>query len=484
MLGTVAVIEDGELVRTFALEDFPPAPHGLAQAEDGLWVLWPDHARLFSSEGQVLRSIEGTVSDVLAERVAVPEGVLVEGVLQPTESPPLRLFPGGVSLLANGAVYDSSGVLLCQAPFGSRLAAWDGEEVFVVKGGSVASCGRKEEVGNEPKVPVLVGEELWVLDRIGDEDPNTAVVRVLDKETLVELRHFPTGKNSGYGGWDGERLWVNSEGSTEILGLLDEEVDRRVTTGVHVESVTGEVVSGRLSNRLWAGEREAELRWPVSPLLHRGQLYVLAQLDMQIVVLDPDTLELLETWDLGLEPNDSLTLSDLVWWDGAFWLTDGARDELIQVSAGRVEQRIALGNPLSRDAPGRLELVVGDGALYVVRARDGRVHRVDAQGTSGPVWAEVPVRARMQLAGWDRGVLWVGPVGLDGDSLEAIDDEDWDFFVGRWRGRPVAWRNGELVVGDEVVAVQGGEEAPEVTLSGRKVVLTDIEGASVRTLEL
>jgi len=484
MLGTIAVIEEGGLRRTFYLEDFPPAPARLASAEEGIWVLWSDHAQLFSPEGGVLRSIEGEVLDVLGDRMAVPEGVLLAGELQLTGAPPLRLFPGGIALLDDGRVIDDAGEILCQAPFGSRLAAWDGEEIFVVKGGSVGSCGRQEEIGNEPKVPVLVGEELWVLDRIGDQDPNTSVVRVLDKQTLVELRQFPTGKNSGYGGWDGERLWVNSEGSTEILGLLGEEVDRRVTTGAHVESVAGGVVSGRLSNRLWADGVEAEVRWPVAPLLHGGRLYVVAQLDMQIVVLDPETLGVLETWDLGLEPNDTLTLSDLVWCDGSLWLTDGARDELLRVTGGQVEQRIALGTPLPRNASGRLELVVGDGALYVVRARDGRVHRVDAEGASEPVWVEIGEGSRMQLGGWDGGVLWVGPVGLDGDTLEPIDDADWDFFVGRWRGRAVSWRDGELLLGQEVVATQAGEEPPEVTLSGRKVVLTDIEEATVRTLEL
>lgn len=475
MHGTIAVIDtaNGALLTVFPLDDFPPAPGGLVAVDEGVWVLWEDVALLYSPSGQVLRSLGGGVLDIRGDRIAVPEGVYEGEVLTPTDVPPLKLFGTDVVLLEDGRVYEGD-TLVCQAPFGSRRAAWDGTSVFVVKGAQVGRCGGVTVTLNEPKVPMLVGEELWVLDRIGDEDPNVAQLRVLDPATLTVLRSGNTGKNSGYGGHDGTRLWVNSEGSSEVLGLLDEVVDVRIQTGVHVESVAGGVVTGRLSNRLWTESAERDMAWPVAPIEHEGAVWVLRQLDMTLEALDPETLETLETLDLGVGLNDTLTLSDTAVWNGQIWVTDGARDQLIGPDVIH-----PLGTPMDADASGRLELVVGDNALYVVRGRDGRVHRVDANGPSEPVRVDIEPKTRMQLGGFSEGLLWVGGVGLDGTTLEVVDTADWDFLV----TERVVWQDGLRVDGD-VVYTQGGEELPEVSVEGRKVFVTDIDGAAVRTFSL
>lgn len=486
MHGTLARIDttSATVDAVFDLPDFPPAPGRIVPAPEGVWVLWDDHAVLFSDEGDPLHTLDKNVLDVRGDRIAVQQGVIEDGVLQPTAAPPLRLFDDGVALLDDGSVLGPDGVI-CTAPFASRRAAWDGRSVFVVKGSQVGRCGGITADLNEPKTPVLVGDALWVLDRIGRDDPNVAEVRVLDPDTLVELDSFPTGKNSGYGGWDGATLWVNSEGSTEVLGLQDGAITERIRMGVHVESVSDQVISGRLSNRLWTTDGvEAELTWPVAPRVVDGRLYVVSQLTMHVVVLDPETLQVEHDWDLGLGDNPTLTLSDLAWWQGSLWLTDGARDALVRIDEGVVTETIPLGEPLDPDASGRLELVVSDDALYVIRARDARVHRVDGQSqVTGPAWVDLAPQTRMQLGAWDDGVLWVGPVGLDGETLEPVDGRDWTFFVGRHRGHSVAWAEG-LVVDGERIYEQDGEEPPEVSIQGGYVVVTDIQGAAVRSFEL
>ena len=484
MLGTVAVIEDGERVRTFRVEGFPPMPARITATPQGLWVLWGDHAQLLSPTGEVLRALDQPVLDVYEEDLATPDGILRDGVLRPTSSLPLRLFGDGVVLLESGELLDGQDLLICQVPFASRLADWDGERLAVTKGAELATCAAGIEPSrvtlNEPKQPIWMDGELWVLERISDEDPSASVVRVLDPDTLEELRSFPTGKNSGYGGWDGQTLWVNSEGSSEILGLRDELVAARVRTGAHVESVAGGVVSGRLSNRLWAEDRELELPWPVAPLLADRTLYVVLQESLAVVELTPLTLEPGPTHRLAVQ-NPGLTLSDTAWFDDELYVSFGSEDSVVTLSG----KGFALGQPLDPDASGRLELVVGEDALYAVRARDGRVHRIDPTvGATATVTVDLPERTRMQLAAWDDGLLWVGPHGLHGDTLEPMDEADWDFLVGRHEGEALFWRDGGLWLGQELLLTQSGEELPEVTLVGRKVFVTDIEGASVSTLEL
>lgn len=486
MLGTVAVIEEGVWIRNFRLEDSPPAPARITATSEGLWVLWSDHAQLLSPTGELLRELDQPVLDVFEESLATPEGVLTQGVLRPTSSPPLRLFDDGVVLLDTGELVDGQDGLICQVPFASRLADWDGLRLAVTKGAEVATCSAGTDPArvtlNEPKQPLWVGGELWVLERISDEDPNASVVRVLDADSLEELRSFPTGKNSGYGGWAGDTLWVNSEGSTEILGLRDEVVTLRVTTGAHVESVMDGVVSGRLSNRLWRGDEELELPWPVAPIRVEGTLFVVLQESLTLVEVDPRTLELGATHVRSSGPlhNPGLTLSDTAWLDGELYVSSGSEDRVFTLSGAS----FPLGEPLDQDASGRLELVAGDDAIYAVRARDGRVHRIDEDGAGEAVRVELGERTRMQLAAWDDGVLWVGPHGLHGDTLEPVDEADWDFLVGRYREEPLFWRDGGLWLGEELLLTQEGEQPPEVTLVGRKVFVTDIEEASVSTLEL
>ena len=208
-----------------------------------------------------------------------------------------------------------------------------------------------------------------------------------------------------------------------------------VTTGVHVESVEHGVVTGRLSNRVWNDSRSRALTWPVAPRWFDDTIWVVLQQEMTLVALDPVSLETVETVETGLGPHNHLTLSDTAVWNEA---------------------------------------------LYVVRARDGRVHRVTDEGVTGEVRVALEPRTRMQLGAWDDGVLWVGDVALDGETLEVVDTGDFDFFVGRLGRDAVVWDEG-LRVGDERVHTQTGEELPEVVIEGRSVLVTDIEDAAVRS---
>ena len=474
MHGTLAVLTDGELTGVFPLDDFPPAPAGLVAEDGGVWVFFDEHALKMSPTGEWIDVLDQPVLDVDGDRIAVPDGVYVGDVLQETPGVPLKLLDGGRVLLDDGTVLDDSGQVLCQAPFGSRRAVWGEGSVYVAKGAQIGRCGGDTVTLNEPKTVLWMDGELWALDRIGDEDPNRGLLRVLSPDLEV-LRSAPTGKNSGYGGWDGDTLWVNSEGSSEILGLVDEAVSVAVTTGVHVESVEHGVVTGRLSNRVWNDSRSRALTWPVAPRWFDDKVWVVLQQEMTLVALDPVSLETVETVETGLGPHNHLTLSDTAVWNDALWVSDGQTDVLW--STDRV---IPLGEPLDKDASGRLELVVGDEALYVVRARDGRVHRVTDEGVTGEVRVDLEPRTRMQLAAWDDGVLWVGDVALDGETLEVVDTGDFDFFVGRLGRDAVVWDEG-LRVGGERVHTQTGEELPEVVIEGRSVLVTDIEDAAVRS---
>lgn len=474
MHGTLAVLTDGELTGVFPLEDFPPAPAGLVAENDGVWVLFDGHALKVSPDGAQVAFLDQPVLDVDGDRFAAPEGVYIGGELMETPGVPLKLLEGGRVLLEDGTVLDESGQILCQAPFGSRRAVWGEGSVYVAKGAQIGRCGGGTVTLNEPKTVLWMDGELWALDRIGDEDPNQGQLRVLSPQ-LELLRSAPTGKNSGYGGWDGDTLWVNSEGSSELLGLVDETLSVAVTTGVHVESVEHGVVTGRLSNRVWNDTRSRELIWPVAPRWFEDKVWVVLQQDMTLVALDPVSLETVETVETGLGPHNHLTLSDTAVWNDALWVSDGQTDALW--SEDRV---IPLGQPLDKDASGRLELVVGDDALYVVRARDGRVHRVTTEGVTAEVRVDIEPRTRMQLGAWDEGVLWVGGVGLDGETLQVVDRGDFDFFVGRVGRSAVVWDEG-LWVGDDLVHVQTGEELPEVVIEGRSVLVTDIEDAAVRS---
>ena len=67
-----------------------PAGRRIVPAPEGVWVLWDDHAVLFSDDGEALYTLDKSVLDVRGDRVAVQQGVIQDGVLEPTFDDDLR----------------------------------------------------------------------------------------------------------------------------------------------------------------------------------------------------------------------------------------------------------------------------------------------------------------------------------------------------------------------------------------------------------
>ena len=379
--------------------------------------------------------------------------------------------------------------------------------------------------GNENWDVAAIGDEFVVLDRIGPDEPNRGVMRRYDADLELVGDIWPTGKNSGFGGIDEQTglVWMNSEGTSDLWAVDPDDgaIVHRVPMGVHVESMASHpdqpsriYISGRLSGTLMWIDLESEEQvhadvtfdWPVVPTILDGRLWVLDQLNAHLHELDLDSLEPLAEHDLGLSVNVTLTLSDMVAHAdrGTLLLTHGGDDLLVEVdpSDGSVTNTWDLGGDvLDKDESGRLEVLVGEDGVWVVRSADGRVNRIDLDSsavtaTASPVAGLIPQETRLRYSALadDGSVLYVGPYAIDPSTLVRREDEDraWTFAIARFDGIWMAWRGEDasvLLLDDDgaifsvlPTEITSGAQAPEFLWLPRweeRLMFTDIRRAGI-----
>lgn len=291
------------------------------------------------------------------------------------------------------------------------------------------------------------------LDRMGGQDKNWGLARYFDGALQPTRTSVQVGKNSGYGARDPQTglVWMNSEGTGEVWAWQPETgvVEHRVRLGAHVESLVMDpsndrrvFFTGRLSSSFgWANLETGEtliasdvLIWPVSPTWLDGRLYVLDELVGTIAELDPDTLTVLRSFDAGLGPNPTLTLSDLAADADRGWLyvNNGGtgRVAAIDAEAGSVLNSWGLFDAtVDGDTPGRTELLVAGDGLVALRNSDGALRRVNpssgavtsAQADSRAVHFVIRGHAMDTLAlSADGARVWSGPWAFDPVSLESV----------------------------------------------------------------
>ncbi|MFH1464378.1 MAG: hypothetical protein ABIO70_08315 [Pseudomonadota bacterium] len=340
-------------------------------------------------------------------------------------------------------------------------------------------AGLTVTAGTENKSTVPWGDGFFVFDRIGTADPNWAEARFYDASMRQGLYVYPTGKNSGYAALDSQRglAWVNSEGTTEVLAMdLDNgDILHRVRVGVHLESVAGDpdhpwrvFVTGRLSNTLAVADLrddslhvvEPTFDWPVAPTVQGGDLWVLDQLTARLHRLSGRTLEELGDVDLGWPADTTLTISDMKLHPerGTLFVTHGGENALAEVdpSDGGVLHTWKLGGePLDRDAPGRLELVIGAHDVYTVRCYDGQITRIDPDqadpiSQGAPLIEQLSQESRMQMAALseDEAILYLNGVAISTATLERdpTQDHPWTVPLAEQYGYWLAWRDADTSI--------------------------------------
>ena len=362
---------------------------------------------------------------------------------------------------------------------------------------TVTDCTDEIEVerGTENRDPVVDGDTIWILDRIGDEAPNQGIARGYTAD-LAPTTEFRTGKNSGYGGRDAQTglLWMNSEGTTEVQAYdpLAGTLTHAVDVGQHLETpaVDPEVpgvawVSARLSGEvlridLVTGDvrrSEEALGWPVSPVLAEGSLWVMDQLSTVLWELDPDTLVTRRRLDLGLDENVQLNFDTLAFHPGrgTFFLAAAQENALLELDLdGAVLGRWALaGEPIEDpDLTGITQVVIDGDAVLTLRTQDGIVTRIDPDLPDPVGFVELDA-AHLFLVQYDTlpwaafvdgGILWLGSAAFDAATLLARPELDLPFtrVLGRTSaGGFVGWHAEEGAV---AVVDAGGEEVASAPL--------------------
>jgi len=341
---------------------------------------------------------------------------------------------------------------------------WLPNQDFVGEARCDGVAPNKLTLGEENKQALVVGAgaapgaDVLVLDRIGDSTlrgPNWGIARWLDSSLVPTGVTFSTGKNSGHGGVDGETgyIWMNSEGTSEAQAY-DPRTGRlaqRVQLGVDLESLAvssdspGIVwVTGRLSRTLGRADlTTGEVLsttpfdgWPVQPTMVGHTLYALDGLTQELWAFDPDSLDVVAHYDLGLDDNIGLVFDDLAYDEprGLLLVADAQANALLTVDpeSGAIGQRWALpGNPADDpDTIGVQRVVVLGDAYVVLNTVEGRLTRIEAGQSEISLSAVLPVSVTRELGYaavpdplWTDGErLYVGGHAIDPLTLQELPD--------------------------------------------------------------
>ena len=567
LLGTVAQVDLDEAALIRVLPRYESTSSALRLKGDGPDVVWqlragpPPLLRIEADTGH-MRAVDAGLAGATDLLRLDDDRLLVTGELdgggnallvldalldvvqtEAVEAAPLQLELAGdgtFGVLMQGGRVDVRDVdtlelsHTCTSPFlghtvGNTLASLPDGNFVITQDTSIGlvSCDGDDpveiEAGTENWDVLTDGDEVLVLDRIGGDEPNWGEMRRYDADLDPVGGATPTGKNSGYGGLDGDRVWMNSEGSSDVWAVDADtgEIVHRVQTGLHVESLAADpdrpgrvYVSGRLSDLVqWVDmdtgdtlRAEIDFHWPVAPVVADGRLWVIDQLDADLQALDLDTLESLGSYDLGLSTNVSLTLSDMELHEdrGTLFVTHGWDNQLVEVDPadGAVVGRWDLGGEaLDKDESGRLEVLLGPQEVLTVRSADGRITRIDpdqdeALDTAAPVADQIPQQTRLQYAALseDGALLYVGPYAVDATTLEHLAGQDmgWTFSAGQHNGTWIAWRADDVAIltvdADGVITsvtpteIVAGAQAPEFHYAfewEQRLLFTDLRRAGI-----
>ncbi len=442
----------------------------------------------------------------------------------------LESTTGGVNLVERAL--DLTAAQSCHVPV-------DAHEVLPVREGLVLLTGGEaswtsacltggdalvdtQTIGVDDSHAFLLDEGLLILDRVGEvelEGRAWAVARWMDEE--LEVRQtVVTGKHSGYGqidpvtGW----LWMNSEGTTEVLAMHPEtgSIEARLQLGTHVEHALPDPdrpgrawLTGRLSNTVGLLDlrqpelvtSHQELTWPGAPVLDsEGRLWMLELLSSTLVELDPATLEVLQRHDTGLGENATLTFDDLLEHParGSLFVSNGGSGQLAELSASGA----VLGTwdfpelaALDAQAVGELELHLGaDGEILLVQTDRLLLARLDPATGERATAALSDADRQLLQADVERGflassgTLFVGRLAFDSQDLERLPAEDVDaWYVVAEHEQGLLLRDEEGVgLGERRWSFTSSIGEPHLRLVeawGDLLVVPDYGGATIRVAE-
>ncbi len=377
-----------------------------------------------------------------------------------------------------GIAYDGGDLLVLSTEDLSELARcrttierpWHGAQlddgtVILANESSIGTaCGGEPQawrVGRENMEVVSLGGHAVVLDRIGEEDgwdPNLGIARLVDADGVYD--QYATGKNTGFGAFDPDtdRLWVNSEGSSEVQ-ILDPDngaLEHAVQVGTFLDGLAVDpedpsvlFASGRLSDtlvRIQDGAVTAStdaVHWPYAPIpdLERDLLWVLSHTEGTLHALDRSTLELVRSIDPGLGSNTLLTFGNIFMHPtrGSLLFAESQQDLLLELDpdSGAELGRWDLGGPLidDPDEVGELAIRVDThtGRVYTARSNDVRVQLVDLDDEPVETVFLPDDVAEALSAGHatdfmrlypKEGLIFVGGKAVALDTLDRLEDQD------------------------------------------------------------
>ncbi len=372
-------------------------------------------------------------------------------------------------------------------------------------------------VASDAQQIVAAGDVAVLLDRRGPDNPNVSVAWVIGPNGVQ--RRFDTGQLTAFGAYDPveDRLWTNSEGTSSDLGF-DVATGRLMTsvrTGTWLDGLALDhsatklwYAVGRLSDSVSRVEDDKvtattyAVRWPFSPLidsLHR-LVWVLSQTSGVLVGLDPDTLDVVHRYPLGVAPNDLLTFGNLapVPSRGTIFVAESKSDAVFEVdpTSGAVKNRWDLGGPAITDVTQIGELGMrevgggrgGDGVLILARSNDGRLQRLDANtGVVTTAWLtadEVAANAKRHVdllrVFPERGVAYEGGFAFSTADLSRLPTRDLPLggVVGTMPGATDEW----IGISDDGRTVERAKEGGKV-LKSLPVADRDLNAAQVRVGE-
>ena len=252
-------------------------------------------------------------------------------------------------------------------------------------------------------------------------------------------------------------LWFNSEGTSELWGVtpLDGEHVATVTTGAFLDGLALDrdvqefYVTGRLSNTVARVTEEGVVAqaddtfWPFSPAVDpsRDTLWVLSQADGVIHGYRRSDLELRVEIDPGLGRNVLLTFNSLALHPlrQTLFLAHAEADLVAEIDpdTGDVLETWDLQGPAIGDPNeiGHLMMRIhaATGALFISRSNDARVQRLDpALDTLDTVWLDESVAEELaegnsvDFAGMlqEEPLIYIGGHAVDGTTLTPLPDRD------------------------------------------------------------
>ena len=252
-------------------------------------------------------------------------------------------------------------------------------------------------------------------------------------------------------------LWVNSEGTGEVWGMSTDDgaLLDTVLTGAFLDGMALDreeqnfYVTGRLSNTIARITAEGviaeahETFWPFSPVVDtpRDTLWVLSQADGVIHGYRRGDLEFLQEIDPGMGRNELLTFNSMILHPArsTLFVAHAETDQVAEIDpdSGEVVNTWDLQGPAISDPDqiGHLMMRIhaATGSVMVLRSNDARVQRLDPEsGSLASVWLEQSIVEELasgnsvDFAGMlqDYFIVYVGGHAVDGATLTPLPERD------------------------------------------------------------